>query len=95
MRATGDFVADVEARDCRRCLELAVAELPAVERRVIRLRFGFDGPPHTLREVALLLHVTSERVRQIQVRALRRLRRKARRTGIADYHVSRRVGWPT
>lgn len=45
------------------------------ERLVLELRFGFTGREHTLLEVAQRLKVTRERVRQIQERALRRLRR--------------------
>jgi RNA polymerase primary sigma factor len=45
------------------------------ERLVLELRFGFADHEHTLLEVARKLQVTRERVRQIQERALRRLRR--------------------
>ena len=55
--------------------------LPPREARVIRLRFGFDGRPHTLDEVGQKFGVTRERARQIQEQALRRLRhpRRSRR----------------
>lgn len=48
--------------------------LPANERRVIELRFGFDGNARTLEEVGRELGVTRERVRQIEAKALSRLR---------------------
>lgn len=44
------------------------------ERFVLRQRFGLDGPAGTLREVAEVLGVTKERVRQIQVKAIEKIR---------------------
>ena len=53
----------------------ALADLPARERRVLILRFGLVGDhERTLSEVAAVIGVTRERVRQIEVSALRRLR---------------------
>jgi RNA polymerase primary sigma factor len=52
-----------------------VADLASVERAVIELRFGFDdGRPKTLEECGRRLCLSRERVRQIEVRAMRRLR---------------------
>ena len=45
------------------------------EERIIRMRFGFeDGNPHTLEEVGQAFAVTRERIRQIEAKALRKLR---------------------
>jgi RNA polymerase primary sigma factor len=45
------------------------------EERIIRMRFGFeDGNPHTLEEVGQVFAVTRERIRQIEAKALRKLR---------------------
>ena len=45
------------------------------EERIIRMRFGFeDGNPHTLEEVGRVFAVTRERIRQIEAKALRKLR---------------------
>jgi RNA polymerase primary sigma factor len=45
------------------------------EREVVRLRFGLDdGLPRTLEEVGTALNVTRERVRQIELRAMKKLR---------------------
>ena len=44
------------------------------EQEVITLRFGLDGnQPHTLEEVGQMFHVTRERIRQIEAKALRKL----------------------
>ena len=58
-----------------RALRAAVAALPAREAQLVRLRFGLvDGEPKTLEAVGEALGVTSERVRQLETRALRTLR---------------------
>ena len=51
----------------------AVAGLPAREREVVELRFGFGGGPQTLEAIARELELTRERVRQIVEQALSRL----------------------
>jgi RNA polymerase primary sigma factor len=49
------------------------------EERIIRMRFGFeDGNPHTLEEVGQTFAVTRERIRQIEAKALRKLRHPSR-----------------
>jgi RNA polymerase sigma factor (sigma-70 family) len=72
-----DLTAEFEARERRRLVRQAVAGLSVVDRRVVRLRFGLDGIRFSLGEVGWLLRVSAERVRQIEARALRRLRRAA------------------
>jgi RNA polymerase primary sigma factor len=55
-------------------LREAVEDLPEVERNIITLRFGLDREePHALRETGRRLGLSSERVRQLEDRALRRL----------------------
>lgn len=50
------------------------------EQKVIRLRFGLeDGKAHTLEEIGEMLGVTRERVRQIEARAMEKLRQKAKK----------------
>lgn len=64
----------IERDLCERLLRL-VATLPPQEERVILLRFGLAGdPPGTLRKVGARLEMSRERVRQIEHRALLRLR---------------------
>jgi RNA polymerase primary sigma factor len=56
------------------------------EQRVIRLRFGLDdGQSHTLEEVGQKVGVTRERVRQIEAKALRKLRHPLRSRKLKDY----------
>ncbi len=52
--------------------------------RILRLRFGFDGEERTLQEVGDIMHLTRERIRQIQVAALKRLRRPLLAAGISS-----------
>ncbi len=57
------------------------------DREVIEMRFGLkDGRSHTLDEVAQVLGVTRERVRQIEARGLSRLRQSDRRDVLSEYH---------
>lgn len=72
----GSPEAAVVAASTRREIDRLLASLPAREAEVLRLRYGIDGDePLTLDVVADALGVTRERVRQIELRALSRLRR--------------------
>ena len=56
------------------------------EQKVLRLRFGLDdGQPRTLEEVGRQFHVTRERIRQIEAKALRKLRHPSRSKKLKDY----------
>lgn len=56
------------------------------EEKVLRLRYGLDGgSPKTLEEVGKEFNVTRERIRQIEVKALRKLRHPSRRKKLEDY----------
>lgn len=84
----GDFVADnntvtpeanVEAVMLREHIDLLLQDLKDRERQVIVLRFGLeDGHPRTLEEVGREFNVTRERIRQIEAKALRKLRNPVR-----------------
>ena len=56
------------------------------EEMVLRYRYGLDdGSPKTLEEVGKIVNVTRERIRQIEVKALRKLRHPSRRKKLEDY----------
>ena len=91
----GDFIQDSEvsepmeaatANSLREQLEKALAMLTPREEKVLRLRFGFeDGKTHTLEEVGKEFNVTRERVRQIESKALRRLRHPSKSKALRDF----------
>ncbi len=91
----GDFLADTSAEApaevaARLMLNSAVlealGELSDRERQVVRLRFGLeDGQARTLEEVGREFGVTRERIRQIEAKALRKLRHPSRSKKLRDY----------
>ena len=63
-----------------------IASLTPREQKVIRLRYGLDdGRPRTLEEVGHLFEVTRERIRQIEAKALRKLRNPNRTRRLKDF----------
>ncbi len=65
------------------------ASLSDRERKVLEMRFGLlDGQSHTLEEVGEAFGVTRERIRQIEAKALRKLRHPLRSRKLRDYLVS-------
>ena len=91
----GDFVADsnvvtpegnVESVMLREHIDALLGDLKETERQVIVLRFGLeDGHPRTLEEVGKEFNVTRERIRQIEAKALRKLRNPVRSKRIRDF----------
>ena len=58
------------------------------EKEVLELRFGlFDGSSHTLEEVGKQFKVTRERIRQIEAKALRKLRHPSRAKKLKDFLI--------
>jgi len=78
---------DAAAREMLRGqVQHALALLSEREREVLELRFGLrDGREHTLEEVSRYFDVTRERIRQIEAKALRKLRHPARSRELRDY----------
>ena len=67
-------------------LEQVLHTLTEREEKVLRLRFGLDdGKPRTLEEVGKRFSVTRERIRQIEAKALRKLRHPSRSKRLKDY----------
>ncbi len=90
-----DFIPDPHALDAddaaasgmlRQQIAAALDQLSERERRVLELRYGLtDGQPRTLEEVGKAFGVTRERVRQIEVKALRKLRHPRLGKLLKDY----------
>ena len=67
-------------------LENVLSELSEREERVLKLRFGLeDGMPKTLEDVGKMFNVTRERIRQIEAKALEKLRQPRRRKILKDF----------
>lgn len=91
----GDFIEDKDVENpaaktaytmLQDHLHSILATLPAREQEVLKMRFGLDdGFSLTLEEVGLYFDVTRERIRQIEAKALRRLRHPRRSGGLRDY----------
>ena len=93
----GDFVEDQKMLNpyeltnrslLREQLDGVLNTLSSREERVLRYRYGLDdGSPKTLEEVGKIFKVTRERIRQIEVKALRKLRPPSRRKKLEDFKV--------
>ena len=91
----GDFIEDKEVENpasqtadtlLREQIRSVLDTLPPREQEVLKMRFGLDdGYSLTLEEVGLYFNVTRERIRQIEAKALRRLRHPRRANGLRDY----------
>jgi RNA polymerase primary sigma factor len=91
----GDFIEDEKIREpsdeasrklLREQLNQVLDSLSEREREVLSMRFGLsDGHSHTLEEVGQAFGVTRERIRQIEVKALRKLRHPTRSKKLRDY----------
>ena len=93
----GDFIEDEEAQEpmdaaardmLREQVKNALAVLSEREREVLEMRFGLlDGKDHTLEEVGQAFNVTRERIRQIEAKALRKLRHPTRSRHLRDFLI--------
>ncbi|MEW6685464.1 MAG: RNA polymerase sigma factor RpoD [Candidatus Edwardsbacteria bacterium] len=91
----GDFIEDVTAKSPAKSatflmlqdrISRVLGTLTKREEKIVRLRFGLeDGIPRTLEEVGVIFNVTRERVRQIEVKALRKLRHPSRARRLEEF----------
>jgi len=92
----GDFIPDEEAQSpvtatayklMQEKIEEVLSTLTEREQKVLRLRFGIGGSdfPRTLEEVGTIFNVTRERVRQIETKALNKLRHPSRRKQLIEF----------
>lgn len=91
----GDFIEDKNADNpsintafklLQEHVRVVLKTIPPREQEVLKMRFGLDdGYPLTLEEVGLYFNVTRERIRQIEAKALRRLRHPKRSCRLKDY----------
>jgi len=91
----GDFIEDTTQMSpyeetskelLRESIEEVLGSLDERETKVLSLRFGLMGEtPKTLEEVGKIFNVTRERIRQIEAKALRKLRHPSRRKKLQDY----------
>ena len=91
----GDFIEDKEVENPATSTEFKLLQehvrevletIPPREQEVLKMRFGLEGGyPLTLEEVGLYFNVTRERIRQIEAKALRRLRHPKRSCKLKDY----------
>ncbi len=92
----GDFIADndiltpyeyTSKEMLKRELDSALGTLTDREEKVLRMRFGLlDGKSRTLEEVGKEFNVTRERIRQIEAKAIRKLRTPTRSKKLKDFH---------
>ncbi len=66
-------------------VELLLTCLPEREKEILRLHFGFEGEPYTLQQIGDRFNLTRERIRQIERRAIEKLRQKAINRNLKDY----------
>ncbi len=92
----GDFIPDTDILTpyeytskemLKRELDAALGTLTDREEKVLRMRFGLlDGKSRTLEEVGKEFNVTRERIRQIEAKAIRKLRTPTRSKKLKDFH---------
>ena len=83
---TPNPLADLTRRNLVDEVKTALTELPPREQQIVSLRYGLEnGKEHSLQEIGSLLNLSRERIRQLEVRALNRLRHPARCERFRDF----------
>lgn len=92
----GDFIPDIDTLTphehmlqemVKTTLDEVLETLTDREEKVLRMRFGLlDGKVHTLEEVGIVFGVTRERIRQIEAKALRKLRSPSRKNKLKEFY---------
>ena len=80
--------AAAEAASLRACVAEALSELSPREERILRMRFGIGMSDHTLEQVGQMFGVTRERIRQIEAKALEKLRAPTRLRKLSTFAES-------
>lgn len=93
----GDFIEDKDAKSpvdaafhamLKEKIKSVLGTLTEREAKVLTYRFGLNsGCPHTLEEVGKIFNVTRERIRQIEAKALRKLRHPSRSKHLREYYM--------
>jgi len=91
----GDFIEDPSSPSptketfrmfLREQLSRALEQLDEREREILKLRYGLeDGHPRTLKDVSLKFNITRERVRQIEIKAIEKLKHPSRRAELKRF----------
>ena len=83
---TPNPLTEITRQDLTDEVKTALTTLPPREQRIVSLRYGLeDGEEHSLQEIGTLLNLSRERIRQLEVRALNRLRHPARCERFRDF----------
>ena len=65
---------EVNLEEARHAINGVLSTLTSRERDIIKLHYGIDGPAYTYSEIGNIFHLTKERIRQIEVRAIARIK---------------------
>lgn len=80
-----DAMTAIQTRARQETVASTLSKLTPREEKVLRLRYGFDGRERTLEEVGVEFNVTRERIRQIEAKALRKLRHPSKAKHLKEY----------
>ncbi len=75
----------LENKEMKALLDNALELLNPQENSVLRRRFGMDGEEMTLKAIGIADGITPERIRQVEMKGLRKLRHPSRRSSLSDY----------